>query len=301
MKDYINKNKKKPSNRDKNKDIKRLSEWLTCQQTNYNKEDQNMKNENIRKLYEEFIKEYEEYFISNEELWKAKLVQVKEYINKNKKRPSNKDKNNEIKRLGEWLSGQQKNYKKECHIMKDDIIKKQYEEFMKEYEEYFISNEELWEIKLEQVKEYINKYKKRPSCSDKNNEINQVGHWLSTQQINYRKKGPIMENDNIRKLYEEFMKEYEEYFISNEELWEIKLEQVKEYINKYKKRPSCSDKNNEINQVGHWLSTQQINYRKKGPIMENDNIRKLYEEFMKEYEEYFISNEDLWKFKLKKN
>ena len=66
--------------------------------------------------------------------WTDKLDQVKVYIDTNNKRPSLKDKNIDIKQLGKWLSTQQQNYNiniKECrYIMKEENIKKKWEEFI---------------------------------------------------------------------------------------------------------------------------------------------------------------------------
>ena len=96
-----------------------------------------MKDETIRKLYEEFIKKYKKYLISNKEIWKIKLNQVKKYIIENKKKPSRNDKNKDYKQLGSWLSTQQSNYKKGEYIMKDKTIKKLYEEFKEYIKEYY--------------------------------------------------------------------------------------------------------------------------------------------------------------------
>ena len=59
---YIIDNKKTPSQCDKNIEIKRLCKWLSNQQTNYKKNEYNMKNENIREQWEEFKEKYKQYF-----------------------------------------------------------------------------------------------------------------------------------------------------------------------------------------------------------------------------------------------
>jgi hypothetical protein len=59
--DYIDKNKKRPSSTDKNKDIKVLGQFLSNQSNNYKNNEQIMKDSNIRKLYETFIEKYKEY------------------------------------------------------------------------------------------------------------------------------------------------------------------------------------------------------------------------------------------------
>jgi hypothetical protein len=165
--------------------------------------------------------------------------------------------------------------------MKNEDIKKQWEEFIKEYKQYFISNEEKWIQTLDKVKEYINTHNKLPSSTDKNKEIKVLGIWICHQKANYPDK-EIMKNEDIRKLWEEFIKEYEEYFLSNEEIWKHKLDKVKEYINTFNKLPSSTDKNKEIKVLGSWIGTQKAKYPDK-QIMKNEDIRKQWEEFIKEY------------------
>jgi hypothetical protein len=43
-----------------------------------------------------------------------------------------------IKILGGWLSNQNNKYKNKKHIMNDEEIKKEWEEFMEKYKELFI-------------------------------------------------------------------------------------------------------------------------------------------------------------------
>jgi ribosomal RNA-processing protein 8 len=137
-----------------------------------------------------------------------KLEQVKQYINQNKKTPSNSDKNPEIKSLGYWISDQKKNYEKNEQIMRESEIRKLWEEFTQEYAEYFLSNTEIWMQKLEQVKQYINQNEKTPSAGDKNPEIKSLGQWISMQKQNYEKNEFIMKEPEIRKLWQEFTQEY---------------------------------------------------------------------------------------------
>ena len=156
----------------------------------------------------------------------------------------------------------------------------------------FISNEEEWEWKLnlEWVKKYIDKNKKRPTKENKKNkDIKIHGEWITTQQKNYQKKQYNMIASNIRKLWEDFINDdkYKEYFISNEEVWKSKLEWVKKYINENKKRPSSIDKNEDVKIHGNWIYIQINNYKKKQRIMSNESIRRLWEDFINEYKNYF--------------
>ena len=299
VKKYIDKHNKRPPQHDKNREIKKLGNWLSNQQTNYKKKSFIMSNKEIRKKWEKFIENYAKYFISNEELWEKILKEVKKYIDKHNKRPSCHDKNQEIKKLGQWIFNQQTNYKKKSFIMSNKEIRNKWEKFIEDYAKYFISNEELWEKRLNDIKKYIDKHNKRPPQHDKNQKIKKLGQWLSDQQKNYKKKSKIMSNKKIRKKWEKFIDEYAKYFLSNEEFWEKTLNDVKKYIDKHNKRPSQYDKNKEIKKLGKWIYMQQNNYKKKSKIMSNKEIRNKWEKFIEDYAKYFISNEELWEKTLK--
>uniref|UniRef100_A0A6C0EFK8 Helicase ATP-binding domain-containing protein n=1 Tax=viral metagenome TaxID=1070528 RepID=A0A6C0EFK8_9ZZZZ len=284
--EYIDNNSKRPSMNDKNKDIKQLGQFLSDQQKNYKNNKYIMKDTNIKKLYEEFIEKYKEYFLDNNEIWLNNLKLCEKYIIDNKKKPSKNDKNKDIKYLGSFLSHQQQNYKNNEHIMKDSNIRKLYEEFIEKYKEYFLDNNEIWLNNLKLVSDYIDNNSKRPSMNDKNKDIKQLGQFLQNQQTNYKNNKDIMKDTNIKKLYEEFIEKYKEYFLDNNEIWLKNLNLVSDYIDKNKKRPSQTDKNKDIKQLGKWISTQQRNYKSNKQIMKDSNIRKLYEEFIEKYKKY---------------
>ena len=141
IKKYIDENNKRPSKHDKNKDIKSDGSWIITQQRNYKKNEYNMTNPVIRKLFKEFLNDikYSKYFISNEDVWMERLEKIKKYIDENNKRPSNHDKNKDIKSDGNWISHQQQNYKNNKEIMSNPVIRKLFKEFIKDskYSKYF--------------------------------------------------------------------------------------------------------------------------------------------------------------------
>jgi len=189
-----------------------------------------MKNKNIYNLWTDFINDdkYKGYFEDNSILWINKLNEVKNYIDKNNKRPSSTDKNNEIKSLGSWLCNQLSNYKNKKQIMQYQNIYNLWTEFINDdkYKEYFEDNSTVWVNNLNEVKKYIDENNKRLSDSDKNKEIKILGCWISTQQQNYKTKQQIMENEEIYNLWIKFINDdkYKKYFdIDNSILWINKL------------------------------------------------------------------------------
>ncbi len=204
VKEYINTNKKRPSWSDKQK----LERWIYHQQNNYIKKNQIMKNKVIYNEWTKFKLEYKDYFASNTEIWYVNLNKVKEYINKNKKKPSPKEKIKNISKIGKWIDTQQNNYNKKKYIMKNEVIYNEWTKFILEYKNYFLLNSEEWNNNLNKIKEYININKKKPSQYDKNKNIQKIGRWFFIQQRNYNKKDQIMKNDIIYNEWTKFKTEY---------------------------------------------------------------------------------------------
>ena len=228
------------------------------------------------------------------DIWEKNLCSLKTYIDKYKKLPSSESKNYEIRKIAIWKSKQNKNYKKNQYNMLNDFIKNKWINFISDnkYKKYFMSNEDIWNLKLNRTKLYIDEHNERPSKKDKNIDIQQLANWISEQQATYRKNKSIMKNIVIRKKWEDFTldekykkyfisdEKYKKHFISNDEDWKLKLDETKKYIDKYKKRPREYDKNIEIKKLAKWLHHQIYNYKKYKAIMNNENIRKEWEIFL---------------------
>jgi len=234
------------------------------------------------------------------EIWNTRLEQAKEYINKHKKRPSVKDTDKNVKRLGSWMSNQQQSYVKNILIMNHIAIRKQWEKFLVEHEKYYLSNEEVWNNNFEKLRNYIDHNKERPSHHDENKSIAQIGKWLDHQLYNYKNNKNLMTNNKIRILWSNFMVSYGHCFTSKNEEWNNSLEKVIKYIDKNNKKPSRSDKDKNIMQIAEWLSAQQINYKNNQYSMSDENIRKKWEEFFTKYKEFVVSRDEKWKTNLEK-
>jgi antitoxin component HigA of HigAB toxin-antitoxin module len=132
VKNYIDNNNKRPSTTSKDTYIKKIGLWISTQNNNYSQNKNIMLKNIIREKWLEFINDikYKIYFLSNEEEWLNTLESVKKYIDNNNKRPSQHDKDINIKILGSWIGTQQKNYSKKEYIMKNDIIRGKWKEFI---------------------------------------------------------------------------------------------------------------------------------------------------------------------------
>ena len=251
-----------------------LTEKISIVERQYKKCDQNGICKEIDKV-NRFILGIKEYRMNN---WYERLEEVKRYIDMYGKRPSTTGK---TKTLGQWLSDQQKNYKTKKYIMSNNTIYIVFTKFKKEYSEYFMDRYEMWYMKLNELKNYININKEKPS---QKNKYIKLGKWLSHQQENYKTKKDIMGNKEIYLVFTKFKKEYSEYFMDRYEMWYMKLNELKNYINIYGKKPVTRGVNKRL---GIWSRAQQKNYKTKKYIMSDKIIYSVYTEFKKEYNEYF--------------
>ena len=149
VKQYIDLNKKSPSCSDKNVDIKQIGTWVINQKKNYDidieKCKEIMKNKQIYDVWTLFINDlkYKKFIcIDLDEVWITKLNKVKQYIDINQKAPSSKDKDTDIKHIGQWISNQKTKYDidiKNCkYIMKEEQIHLLWTEFINDlkYKQY---------------------------------------------------------------------------------------------------------------------------------------------------------------------
>ena len=223
----------------------------------------------------------ENHNLTEMEDWNNQLNKVKLYIDTNNRRPSPISNNTEIKTIGEWIHTQQGNYKNNEYNMKDPEIKQLWEKFINDdkYNKYFLSDIENWINQLNKVKLYINTNNQIPSNHSNDTEIETLGKWIKTQQINYKKNKQIMSNPEIKQLWKNFINDagYKDHFLSYVENWNNQLDKVKNYIDTNNQRPSNHSNDTEIKTLGKWIRNQQINYTNNIKNMKNYEIRKVWE------------------------
>ena len=170
-----------------------------------------MKDKKIRKIWEEFIEKYSNLFKTNIELWYDNLKNLEEFIIKNEKMPTESSKDKNISNLCKWLYHQKINYKNNEGIIIDEEIKIKWEEFTEKYKELFKSNKELWIDNLKKLEEYILENNKLPPQKNDDKNISKLGKWLSHQKQNYKNNKGIMQDEENKKEWEEFIEKYSVY------------------------------------------------------------------------------------------
>ena len=303
LKAYLDENKKRPCQKDKDPKTKKLGIWCTNQIKNYSSKVYIMTDSAIYTAWTEFINnsQYSMYLIDKNTVWNNNFTELKAYLDKNKKRPSEQSKDLKIKTLGRWCSIQITNYNKKSRIMADSDIYTVWTEFINnpQYSEYFIDNHTAWYYNLTELKNYLDANNKRPCKESDDTETKILGSWCSTQIKNYGKKEYIMSDHAIYTAWTEFINnpQYSEYFIGNNTAWNNNLSELKAYLDANKKKPSKYSKDPKTKQLGTWYTNQIKNYNNKAYIMSDSAIYTAWSEFINnpQYSEYFNNNNTTWK------
>ena len=267
-----------------------LHNWLGTQKQNYKKNMYTMKNDSIKKIWEEFINDekYKKIMLDKDELWFYNLNLIKKYMDKHG-RPSCESKDDYIKFLGNWIVQNQvynKSIKSYGDRLKSSNRLTSWNEFINDekYKKYFISSENSWLSKLDMVKIYIDNNEDRPTyykCKTK--EDKELGKWLDHQQSNYNTKTDIVYNNTqIKLIWEQFISDekYKKYFMTQEEIWLEKLDNCKQFIGR-KKLPDVKSKIDTERTMAYWIKTQIGNYRdKRGILGKSESLQKLWIPFV---------------------
>jgi hypothetical protein len=210
-----------------------------------------MKNPVIKKEWEETVDKYKEYLVvDNEDIWKITLKKLIDYMKKEKKCPSQYDKNPDIKTLGRWVSNQKTNYKNNKKSMKNPVIKKKWEETLVKYKEYL--KQSVIEIsKSEEKKNSNEKVNKNlthlPTCKDNKKKITKKQKKIPkvSKESNESKESNSSESPTLRspseigKLHRTYRKmrseKLHQKFKDDPQLWEDYHEIRKQNFASYEK------------------------------------------------------------------
>jgi len=286
-------------------DIK-LGRWMGTQRYNYK----------LNKLNEKYIELLEDipgwmWDNGHEEINKNNIEYIIEFVKNNNRLPS---RNTEYEKYyRNWLNKMKKEYKNE-NLEGDDKI--MFGEFINNpcIKKYIVFIEEDTHIKefkgnIDILEKFIIENKRLPSRII-DSEKKMIA-WIDTRNKTYCNKTKLMKNEDIRKIWEDFVNKYIEYFEgkSPKEKWIYNYNKLISWFEKYKRRPKSIQGNiNDIKEdikeevyIGTWLLKQNKNYKNdKYPFDVDKEIKLIWDKFKNnpEYEE-LLTVEEIWHLNLK--
>lgn len=240
LKKYISKNNKLPFKSNENKKYKSVSQWCI----------------NIRQKYKQGkLSQYRINELNKIPIWFWKrkdpfddnLKLLKDYVNKHNRLSS--ESNEDDKKLGNWCHNMRHYYKH------NKLTERQISELNKVPYWYWKKEKSNFDDTLKLLKDYVNENHKIPSTDDKIKNYKMLGSWCANIRQKY-KLNKLTQNE-IDKL-----NQITGWFWKKEDNFNEKVQQLKEYVNKYNKLPSSHEKNDQHRVLGKWCQRQRYNYRK---------------------------------------
>jgi len=226
----------------------------------------------------------------NFEIWEKNLKEVTNFIDKNNEVPSSSSLDPYIKKLGTWIKTQKYNYKKNIGSMKNLKLKKMWENTLEKYYK-LQEKEDIWKIRLSQLKEYLDKYNKLP-FDEINKDLKYLSFW-SSNNIKYCANNEcIMKNKEIKDLWVNFEDQYKDIILTYEMEWNTGIKKALSYIDEHKQLPPCENPMGRLYNIlkGHFPQTSQHRY----------NI-ELKKQILNKCELFYTLNDEiLWKTTLQK-
>jgi len=147
--------------------------------------------------------------------------------------------------------------------------------------------DQTWLEKLEKVRIYLDINRKMPSKYSKDKSERSFACWIHNQRKCYKMKKNALINRYLCQIWETFIQEYAEYFMTYEEKWQEKLENLKNYIDKHGELPNMHSAYKKIAAMKKWIYQQNSTYKTHKNIMKSSKIRTLWADFLTEYSKYF--------------
>jgi len=146
---------------------------------------------------------------------------------------------------------------------------------MSSFPNELLSDDEKWIKKCQQLRQMWCEKK-----SDK--EIKQeIGQWFHEQKLQYKNETKAMSKPELRQEFEQLKKDFPQYFLTDEENWQVQFSKVEEYMQQNTNRP------HHKMQLSRWLYNQLEYYKARKYHLAKDHIHKQFKDFLLKHSQQF--------------
>ena len=268
VKKFIDDNKRRP--KQKEKIYGYLGGWLSNQLNNYNKKLYKTNVYNNQKIFEKFLKDYEDKLLSGDKLWIKKYNDYKDWTEENKRIPINTIYNKLEKNIWNFWNNCRINYnKKKLSASKLLSINKLKYWSWSILETKFSNN-------YDEIKKWIEENKKIPRSTTDNELEKKCGTICQNLRMDYKnEKLSKTRIELLENLPNWYWNKYQEEFIVN-------YDKVKKWTDINKIIPSNKSSDGIMKEIGIICSNWRLAYKKGRDTMTNKNI-ELIEKLPKWY------------------
>ena len=148
------------------------------------------------------------------------------------------------------------------------------------------SNDEIWHGNIKEMILFFEINKAPPSLSSKYEREKKLAHWI-LQQLSNRKNGmEMMTSEEIRNIWDTTKNTHIKYFISDEDIWHEKIDEILPFFETNQTRPSLVSEHGNESTLNSWMSHHLQNKSESA----SDEIRDIWDNFKNNYTGYVNAN-----------
>ncbi len=294
VKKFITVNQKVPNSCVKDKSEAKLSRWIQTQRDNFKNNSRRLSSEHYRKIWLDFLDEFDEFMKSKETIWLEKLKNLKNFLQENDRLPSEEAKETNEKKLGRWVSDQRSYYKNYLENGKKFDYAEHWKTFIQENSIFFKSLEQLWDEKLDKLKNFIDNNGRIPLTNSLDENERKLAGWLSSQKILYKKIEDGMKCEERYNKWNKFIEDYKDFMENDDDTWLKTFDELKNFIITNNKVPYEKSGTEEEKKLGRWFSNQKKNYKNQADGMKKIVRYKIWEQFLIQFDSYIKNPEKEW-------
>lgn len=237
LKEYIK--IKKPNAKSIDEKEKKIGKWLELQVFCFKHNQNIMKVPEIKEIWNEFVSQNKNLFVSPNEIWTHNLNKLENFIISNNRLPtqaSKEDKDTIL--LAKWIVRNNDEYNKNEKAMKNEEIRVLWTNFKNMYSTFFFEKNDLWNDNITKIENFIQLKNVLPAENKNRKEEYDLRIWLKTQ-IKIYKKNKFENDDSKRMVISNFLYKYSHLLSiqSNFEIWLEKYEEFLDYIKEHNSLP----------------------------------------------------------------
>lgn len=250
--------------------------WINRHNSQFINKTKIMTNHKIYDIWDNFVNfsKYSVFFIKDIDVWRQHKNCLKLFIIQHNKLPSQYSKDPEEIKLRSWVRTQKYNAKHKIGVMKNDIIYKEWIDFVEQNKNHIKYNDyvETWMNNFTNYKQYILEFNSLPSYSDSNKLYKTLANWADRQQ-----DGKFGGHEKLKIIWNEYInrEDIKILFLGTVDQWKNTLKYLYDYYEKNKKFPAYSTFEMK------WYRKNKFEYENDiGMVVEIEEYKNLWKTFI---------------------
>jgi len=263
---------RRPGQRSKDPDEKRLSCWMRHQAENYAADPAESKhilrNVDVHSEWTTLVERHATLLASPQELWRQSAAEAEAMMRLTGRRPNRRSSNPDEKRISQWIGTQLKNYADDPatskYIMSDISIHAEWTALVERHAALLESPKELWRRSAAEAEAMMIRTGKRPNRRSSDPDEKRISMWIGNQLRTHAADPAtsklIMRDIEIHAEWAALFGRHAALLEPPEDAWRRTAAEAEAMMRATGRRPSQKSSDENEKRIGVWINNQLQNH-----------------------------------------